>query len=125
MRLRPALTRLLAALLLLQWGTAFAHCLRLSAPAELLHAELCTPEGIRTVALGADGQPAEVPDPAVLPAPLCPACLGPAALVLPPPEAALAPPLQLAQAADPPPAPAPAPRPLPSPSCQPRAPPTS
>ena len=118
-RLRPALTRLLVALLLLQWGTAFAHCLKLAAPADVLHLEICTADGIRTVALGPDGQE---PAPEAQHAAFCPACLGPAAFALPTPEVTLAPPVLLAQAADPP-RPAPAPMPAPTPYCQPRAPP--
>jgi hypothetical protein len=117
----PALTRLLALLLLLQWGTAFAHCLRLAAPAEVLHLDICTSEGLRTVAVTPeDGAPAEEGHAAAI----CPACLGPAAPALPTPELTLAPTLRFVQAADPPP-PAPPPVPLPPRSCQPRAPPTS
>jgi hypothetical protein len=125
-RLRPALTKLLVVLLLLQWGTAFAHCLRLAAPPDAFAVEICTPEGIhRVVMMPADpdadhdghGSHATVPP--------CPACLGPASPALTPPTVALAAPVQLAQAADPPPPPPiPAPAPRPS-SCQPRAPPTS
>ncbi len=122
MRRFPALTQLLAVLLLLQWGTAFAHCLRLAAPAEVLHLELCTSEGPRTIALTPeDGAPAEHDTHA---AAICPACLGPAAAALPAPEVTVAPTLRFVQTADPPP-PAPAPVPTPPRSCQPRAPPTS
>jgi hypothetical protein len=121
-RLRPALTRLLVVLLLLQWGTAFAHCLRLAAPGDLLHLEICSAEGIRTVAISSreDG---EAPAPQAQPSPFCPACLGPGALTMPPPEATVAPPLLLAQATDPPRTPPANPPPLPPRSCQPRAPP--
>ena len=52
-RSRPALIRLLAVLLLMQWGTAFGHCLRLAAPDGLLHLEICTTEGLRSVSLAA------------------------------------------------------------------------
>jgi hypothetical protein len=122
-RRRQFLTSLLAALLLLQWGTAFAHCLRLAAPAEVLHLDLCTSEGLRTVAIAADesGTPDGHGEHA---AAICPACLGPAAATLPTPEITVAPVLRFVQAADPPP-PAPAPVPTPPRSCQPRAPPTS
>jgi hypothetical protein len=121
-RFRPALTRLLVVLLLVQWGTAFGHCLRLAAPAQGLAVELCTADGIHRVTL-----PAETPD-----APqdaehaggVCAACQGPAAFALLPPAPTLAAPLLLAQTADPPPPPQP-PVPTPPRSCQPRAPPTS
>ncbi len=123
MRIRPTLTRLLVVLLLMQWGTAFGHCLRLAAPAEGLTVEICTAEGIRHVTLPVeDGEGSHH---GIAGALSCPACLGPAAAALPAPAVGLAPPLLLVQSADPPPAPAPAPRPAPSPSCQPRAPPTS
>lgn len=119
--LRPGLVRLLTLLLLLQWGTAFAHCLNLAAPASGLAVEICTAEGIHRVVLPAeDGDGPRHEASGTL---SCPACLGPGALALPAPEVALAPPLLLAQAADPPPPPAPAPQP--PRSCQPRAPPTS
>lgn len=120
--MRPALTRLLVCLLLLQWGTAFAHCLKLAAPGEVLHLEICTAEGLRSVAISAAGD--DAPAEQAAPGGACPACAGPAALALPTPEARIAPPLIFAQAADPPPT-APAPAPLPPRSCQPRAPPTS
>ncbi|MGG5821145.1 hypothetical protein [Falsiroseomonas sp. HW251] len=123
MRRRPVLTSLLAALLLLQWGTAFAHCLQLGlklAPAEAFALEICTPDGIHRVVLEDEGGERKA-----LPAAVCPACLGPAAFALPPPPVALAAPVQLAQSADPPPAPPSSPRPAPTPHCQPRAPPTT
>lgn len=116
---RPFLTRLLAVLLLMQWGSAFAHCLRLGAPAAALHVEICTAEGLRIVAITPEGEDAPAPETA---AAFCPACLGPAAAALPAPEVALAPPLVVVQATDPPP-PAPGPTPFPPRSCQPRAPP--
>lgn len=122
MRLRPALTRLLVVLLLLQWGTAFGHCLRFAGPAEGFAVEICTPDGIHRVVL-----PAEEGDgtPHAMPGAVCPACQGPAAVALPPPPVALVAPLLLAQAADPPPPRPSQPRPAPTPYCQPRAPPTS
>jgi hypothetical protein len=116
----PALTRLLAALLLMQWGTAFAHCAKAAAPVAFA-IEICTADGVHRVAL-----PIEEDDrreDRVAP-PVCPACQGPAAFAIPAPEAMLAAPIRLAQAADPPPPPSP-PLPLPPRSCQPRAPPTS
>lgn len=122
-RSRPVLTALLAALLLLQWGTAFAGCLRPAAVAASLSIEICTPDGLRHVTL--PGEPGEADRHAAGGMP-CPACLGPAAVALPAPPVSIAPPIRLVQSADPPPpAPAPAPMPFPSPSCRPRAPPTS
>jgi hypothetical protein len=122
-RCRPALTRLLVVLLLLQWGTAFGHCLRLAAPAEGFAVEICTPDGIHRVVLQAeDGE--DGPRHA-MPGSVCPACQGPASIALPPPPVALVAPLLLVQAADPP-LPRPGvPQPAPTPYCQPRAPPTS
>lgn len=124
MRHRSLLTSLLAALLLLQWGVAFGHCLRLAAPdPDVLHLTLCTPDGLRSVAVGPDGE--QVPErKAAHAAAICPACLGPGDVAPPVPEVALAPPVVLAQSADPP-RPAPPPVPQPPRSCQPRAPPTS
>jgi hypothetical protein len=121
-RLRPAPTKLLAVLLLMQWGTAFAHCLRLPPLGATFEVEICTAEGSHRVALplgegDGHGGHAAVPS--------CPACLGPAGVALPAPAIGLAPPPPLAQAADPPPPPSPAPLPQPPRSCQPRAPPTS
>ncbi len=133
MTIRPALTKLLVVLLLLQWGTAFAHCLALTqrgaAQADGFTVEICTADGIHRVVMPLqpageqnsdggehDGHGTALP---------CPACQGPAAFALTPPPVVLAAPILLAQAADPPPAPRiPAPTPQPSP-CQPRAPPTS
>lgn len=120
MRPRPALIRLLAVLLLVQWGTAFGHCLRLAAPAEALHLEICTQEGLRSLTIPVGGE--DAPEPAITGG-VCPACAGPGTAA--PPPVSLAPPMVLAQAADPPPAPPPAPVPTPPRSCQPRAPPTS
>lgn len=124
MRCRPALTKLLVVLLLMQWGTAFGHCLRLAAPPAGLTVEICTAEGIHRVVMPSGEEDGDGHDghAGILP---CPACQGPAAPALPPPAVALAVPLVLAQAADHP-APAPsAPLPQPPRSCQPRAPPTS
>jgi hypothetical protein len=118
----PALTRLIAALLLMQWGTAFAHCLKAAAPAAFA-VEICTADGIHRVSLPIeDGDRRE--DRAA--ASVCPACQGPAAFALPAPEARMpGAPLWLAQTANPPPPPPSPPLPLPPRSCQPRAPPTS
>jgi hypothetical protein len=131
--IRAALTKLLVVLLLLQWGTAFAHCLSLgqrgAGQADGFTVEICTTDGIHRVVMPLqpageqnsdgddhDGRGTALP---------CPACRGPADFALTPPPVVLAAPILLAQAADPPPAPRiPAPTPQPSP-CQPRAPPTS
>lgn len=121
-RLRPILTRLLVLALLFQWGTAFAHCLRVAVAGPDFVVEICTPDGLHRMPLPAEE--GEAPRQAAHAMP-CPACLGPASPALLPPEAALAPPVLLAQAADPPPAPPSAPPQLPPRSCQPRAPPTS
>ena len=118
--MKPALLRLLSVLLLLQWGTALGQCLRIATPAEF-HVDLCTSEGIQRVAVTLDG---EAPAPAHAGTGICPACAGPAAIALPAPVVALAPPLVFVQATDPPPRPA-NPAPAPPPRCQPRAPPTS
>ncbi len=123
MRRRPALTRLLAALLLLQWGLAFGHCLRLVAPAHALTVEICTAQGIHRVVLPPEREDGAGHHDHAFPAGVCPACQGPAAAALPAPPVALVPPLLLAQAADPPPAPPSSPVPLPPRSCQPRGPP--
>ena len=81
------LTRLLVALLLLQWSTAFGHCLRLAAaPARALTVEICTASGLHPVDL-----PGEHGDGERLAAGLiCPACQGPASLAPPPPPIVLA-----------------------------------
>ncbi|PWS38129.1 hypothetical protein DFH01_02170 [Falsiroseomonas bella] len=120
-RFRPALTRLLVVLLLLQWGTALGHCLRLAAPAPGFTVEICTAEGLHRVTLpGGEDAPAEHAHAGGI----CPACQGPAAFALLPPTPGVAAPVVLAQSADPPPPPQPQ-FPTPPRSCQPRAPPTS
>lgn len=50
----PAAIRLLALLLLLQWGTAMAHCLRSVAAFGQTTIEICTADGLRTVHLDPD-----------------------------------------------------------------------
>ncbi|WP_207792001.1 DUF2946 family protein [Siccirubricoccus phaeus] len=52
LRLGPHLALLLA----LQWGMAFAHCLN-ALGGHGTAVEICTVDGIRTLHLGADGQP--------------------------------------------------------------------
>jgi hypothetical protein len=121
-RVRPALTKLLVVLLLLQWGTAFGHCLRLAGAAgQGLTVELCTADGLRHVTIPAeDGDRGDH----AAAGPLCPACAGPGAFALPAPEAALAPPAVAVAAAEPP-APAPSPFRQPPHPGQPRAPPAT
>jgi hypothetical protein len=120
-RNRSVLTALIAALLLLQWGTAFAHCLRPAAHAASLTMEICTPDGMRLVSIPLEQGDADEHGAAA--GMLCPACQGPAAVALPVPPVTLAPPILLVQSADPPPPSSPAPMPMPPRSCQPRAPP--
>lgn len=84
MRSRPALLTVLAALLLLQWGTAFGHCLRLAGTGEpVLHAEICTPEGLRVVALPGDEED-HGPGHGGL---VCPVCAALGGAILPTPSA--------------------------------------
>jgi hypothetical protein len=120
-RLRPFLTRLLVLALLLQWGTAFAHCLRLAPTEAGFAVDICTPDGIHRVVLTGEGE-SDAPHHAAHGVP-CPACLGPAAFALVAPEVAVTPPVLLAQAADPPQPPRGPPPQIPPRSCQPRAPP--
>lgn len=88
--MRRVVPFVLALLLALQWGSAFAHCLRHAAPAHGTPAfsiEVCTSEGL--VAMPWPGDPA----PATQPAPMaCPACAALAAID-PPAAPALAAPV--------------------------------
>jgi hypothetical protein len=87
------LTRLLAALLLLQWSTAFEHCLRLAgAPARTLTVEICTASGLHSVDLPSEDRGGDRLSAGLI----CPACQGPASLALPPPVMALAAPISVA-----------------------------
>ena len=80
-RNRSRLARLLA--LLLQWGTAFAHCLRPLAAAAGRHSiEIRTAEGLKTVPLEDGGRPAEKPAAGQA---VCPGAGRPAALEPPAP----------------------------------------
>ena len=90
--LAPPCCGCLLSCVLLQWGTAFAQCLRPPAPAEMLHLDICTSEGLLRVAVPA-GDPAEH-DPHEGQAGFCPACAEPSALSLPTPIIVLA--MQLA-----------------------------
>jgi DUF2946 family protein len=82
-RHRPHLAYLVALLVLLQWGTAFAHCLRpLAAVGAGHNVEICGAEGLTTALLDDEGHPVWKPaaDHSV-----CPGCGGPAALEAPAP----------------------------------------
>jgi hypothetical protein len=69
---------LLALLLLLQWGTAFAHCLRQLAPRGAVHSvEICGAEGLTTALLDDEGRPVEKFEAGRA---ACPGCCGPTAL---------------------------------------------
>jgi hypothetical protein len=82
LRRAPILRVVLALLLSLQWGVAFAHCLAPLAAAPGGHSvEICGAEGLRTLVIGADGQPQA---PAAGAHDSCPLCPGNAA---PGPEA--------------------------------------
>ena len=80
-RLQPQLARLLALLLLLQWGTAFAHCLQPLAAAASEHSvDICGAEGFTTALLDNGGEPFEKPRASHA---VRPGCCGPVALVGP------------------------------------------
>jgi hypothetical protein len=77
-RRAPTLRVLLALLLSLQWGTAFAHCLApLAAAADGHSVEICGAEGIRTLVIGEDGQPQGPAPQAHDSCPLCPGSAAP------------------------------------------------
>ena len=83
-RFRPFLIRLLAAVLLLQSGVAVAHCLRGMGGAEGLLVEICSTDGLRTIRLDANGEPA--PDHAPeAEGGFCPVCHGLPGITLPEP----------------------------------------
>lgn len=77
----PLLTVVLALLLILQWGGAFAHCLAALGAGDGI--EICTADGIRVLHLDAGGQPLS-PDMAAHDS--CPLCPGGAAPVPPAPS---------------------------------------
>lgn len=79
-RRAPWLSVVLALLLSLQWGAAFAHCLApLAATAAGQAVEICTAEGMQTMLLGEDGQPQSPTPHAHDSCPLCPGAAAPAA----------------------------------------------
>lgn len=86
-RSKRLLSCLLALLLFVQTGVAVAHCLRGTAADQPLLAEVCGPEGKRTVALGPGGEPLEAPEPDGELG-FCPACHGLPQVLLPAPPAA-------------------------------------
>lgn len=82
--LRSLLIRLLAAVLLLQSGVAVAHCLRGMGAGDGLVVEICSPEGMRSIRLDANGEPMADHAPAAESG-FCPACHALPALDLPEP----------------------------------------
>ena len=83
-RLRPFLIQFFAALLFLQSGMAAAHCLRGMAVSEEMLVEICSADGMRTIRLDADGEPAPDAPPASASG-FCPACHGLPDIILPEP----------------------------------------
>jgi hypothetical protein len=84
--------RLLVLALLFQWGTAFAHCLRVAPDGAGFAVDICTPDGIHRVVLPADDPGGDERQSAQgLP---CPACQGPAAFALAAPAVAIAAPIR-------------------------------
>ncbi|WP_043361993.1 DUF2946 family protein [Belnapia sp. F-4-1] len=82
-RLRPSFARLLALLLLVQWGLVFEHGMRPLARFAGGHSVvICGAEGLTTAVLDDEGRP--VPQPAAKHG-LCPGCCGPVALEGPAP----------------------------------------
>lgn len=117
-RRTPLLTVVLALLLAVQWGAAFAHCIGALGATQAV--EICTADGIRTLHLDAEGQPAAPGDAAHDSCPLCPGAT--AAL----PTGPLLPAAIFAYAlAAPPPVAGLPPAPARAPPQQPRAPPTA
>lgn len=72
----PLLTAMLALLLMLQWGQAFAQCLGALGAASGI--EICTAEGIRVLHVDADGQPTDPPQAMHDSCPVCPGGVAPA-----------------------------------------------
>ena len=74
-RLRPPFARLLALLLLLQWVTAFAHCLQpLAAATSGKLIEICGSHGLTTALVDDEGRPVEKTKASHA---VCPGCCGP------------------------------------------------
>ncbi|MBX9752627.1 MAG: DUF2946 family protein [Roseococcus sp.] len=83
-RFRPILIRLLVAILLLQSGVGVAHCLRGMGAAEGMLVEICSTEGMRTIRLDANGEPAPEHAPEAGGG-FCPLCHGLPGITLPEP----------------------------------------
>ena len=82
-RPRPPFARLLALLLLLQWGAAFAHCLRpLVATGSGNSIEICGAHGLTAALLDDEGRPVEKFKASHA---VCPGCCGPVSLGAPAP----------------------------------------
>ena len=128
MRRRPRLSWLIALLLLVQWGAAFAHVPNVSAPfmPAAFMVDICGADGsVMRVAMPLGGETEGGHDPAEAAPGHCPLCTAPVAFGLPPAPVGCARPLTLAQTAAilAPPAQSPAATPCCRP--QPRAPPTA
>lgn len=86
-KFRSLLIRLLAIVLLLQSGAAVGHCLRGMSLGEAMLIEICSTEGMRSIRLGAEGDPALEHGPGKEGG-FCPVCHGLPGITLPePPEA--------------------------------------
>ena len=83
-RFRPLLICLLAAVLLLQSGVAVAHCLRGMGGTAGLVVEICSTDGLRSIRLDANGEPAPDHVPKAEGG-FCPVCHGLPAITLPEP----------------------------------------
>ncbi len=83
-RFRPFLIRLLAAVLLLQSGVAVAHCLRGMGAGEGMLVEICSTDGMRTIRLDSQGEPANDHAPEAEGG-FCPLCHGLPGVTLPEP----------------------------------------
>lgn len=76
--------RLLGCLLLMQWAVALApHARAMAASGNGLVVEICSPEGMRLMRLGEDGQPVEQKQ---APMQCCVLCQAPAAILATAPE---------------------------------------
>lgn len=123
MRRRPRLSWLFAALLLMQWGAAFAHVS--SGPVPFM-VDICAADGsVTRVAMALGGETEGGHDPADTAPGHCPLCTAPATLGLPPASPGFALPPALAQTAERLAPPAQSAAPMPCCRPPPRAPPTT
>ena len=83
-RFRPFLIRLLAVVLLLQSGVAVAHCLRGMSAGDGMLVEICSTDGMRTIRLDSQGEPASDHSPESEGG-FCPICHGLPGITLPEP----------------------------------------